>query len=176
MLTKENALSAYAAMMNTQDVSKLEALLADDFHYASQWVFTEIKSKQAYLDYIKPKLESVKQSGSMVWAEMAYLEQEISGPCVVMAQGQKDNLVSLVLAEVADGKISRLDMCGAPSPHSAKRSGRYPDVQDPGQNLPFNTAATLDRHTFNGFVNDLYAGKSFDEMSPATKQWWLDRY
>ena len=38
-LTVERALSAYAAMMNTLNVSHLEPLLADDFHYASQWVF-----------------------------------------------------------------------------------------------------------------------------------------
>lgn len=38
-LTAEGALRAYATMMNTLDVSGLEPLLADDFHYASQWVF-----------------------------------------------------------------------------------------------------------------------------------------
>lgn len=179
MLSKEGALRAYAAMMNTQDVSKLANLLADDFHYASQWVFAEIESKQAYLDYIKPKLLSVKRSGSPVWAEMAHLDNEFPGPCVVIAQGQKDDLVSLVLAEVANGKIARLDMCGAPSPHSAKRSGDYPGKQtSDDQSLPTqpNNAATSDLQTFNRFVNDLHSGQSLEQMSPATRQWWLDRY
>jgi hypothetical protein len=32
-------------MVNTLDASHLEPLLADDFHYASQWVFAEMESK-----------------------------------------------------------------------------------------------------------------------------------
>lgn len=179
MLSKEHALHAYATMMNTQDVSKLEDLLAEDFRYASQWVFAEIKSKQAYLDYIKPKLLSVKRSGGQVWAEVAQLDSEIHGPCVVMAQGKRDDLVSLVVAEVSDGKITRLDMCNAPSPYSAKRSGVYPGKQSAGeQTLPNKptSAADTDRQTFNRFVNNLYSGQPLEEMSPAMRQWWLDRY
>ena len=46
MLEVETALKAYAAMMNTLDSSKLESLLAENFRYASQMVFSEIESKQ----------------------------------------------------------------------------------------------------------------------------------
>jgi hypothetical protein len=125
-LTAEQALRAYAAMMNTLDPSCLEPLLADDFHYASQWVSAEIESKADYLDYIAPKLEAIRQSGASVWAEMGWLDREFSGPCVVMAQGDKDNLIALALARVGNGKIQRLDLCGAPSPHSARRTRDYP--------------------------------------------------
>jgi hypothetical protein len=179
MLSKEDALRAYAAMMNTLDIDQIASLLADDFHYASQWVLAEIESKQAYLDYIGPKLLSIKTSGSKVWAEMASLEREIPGPCAVMAQGSKDNLVSLVLAEVANDKITRLDMCCAPSPHSATRSGEYPGRQTADdQPLPIdpNKVATSDRQTFNRFVNDLHSGQSIEQMSPAMQKWWRDRY
>ena len=124
----ETGLRAYATMMNTQNVDAIEPLLADDFHYSSQWVLAEITSKQEYLDYIRPKLKAVRDSETKVWAEMAHLEQEIPGPCVVLAQNSKDNLLSLVLGKVANGKLTRLDMCGAPSPHSAKRSGEYPGL------------------------------------------------
>ena len=128
-LTKEQALWAYATMMNTLDTSCLVPLLADDFHYSSQWVFAEIESKNEYLNYIAPKLDAIRKSGSVVWAEMGSLEREIPGPCVVMAQNEKDNLVAVVLAKVEDGKIKRLDLCGAPSPHSAKRTGNYPGMK-----------------------------------------------
>jgi hypothetical protein len=47
-----------------------------------------------------------------------------------MAQGDKDNLLAVVLAKVEDGKIKRLDLCGAPSPHSARRTGEYPGRPD----------------------------------------------
>jgi hypothetical protein len=124
----ETGLRAYATMMNTLNVDAIEPLLADDFHYSSQWVLAEITSKQEYLDYIRPKLKAVRDSETKVWAEMAHLEQEIPGPCVVLAQNSKDNLLSLILGKVANGKLTRLDMCGAPSPHSAKRSGVYPGL------------------------------------------------
>ena len=128
MMDLETGLRAYATMMNTLSVDVIEPLLADDFHYSSQWVLAEITSKQEYLDYIRPKLKAVRDSETKVWAEMAHLEQEIPGPCVVLAQNSKDNLLSLILGKVANGKLTRLDMCGAPSPHSAKRSGEYPGL------------------------------------------------
>ena len=124
----ETGLRAYATMMNTLNVDAIEPLLTDDFHYSSQWVLAEITSKQEYLDYIRPKLKAVRDSETKVWAEMAHLEKEIPGPCVVLAQNSKDNLLSLILGKVANGKLTRLDMCGAPSPHSAKRSGDYPGL------------------------------------------------
>lgn len=113
-------------MMNTGDVGMMEPLLADDLRYASQWVFAEIESKAEYLEYIRPKLEAVKASGRRAWAEIGHLDSEIPGPCVLLAQGERDNLVALVLAKVEAGQIKRLDLCGAPSPHSARRSREYP--------------------------------------------------
>ena len=130
-LTVEQALRAYAAMMNALDVSSLEPLLAEDFHYASQWVLAEIGSKSAYLNYIVPKLKAIRESGTVAWAEMGWLDREIPGPCVVMAQGDKNNLLAVVLAKVEHGRIKRLDLCGAPSPHSARRTGDYP-----GRDIP----------------------------------------
>lgn len=130
ILTTEQALRAFAAMMNTLDASHLEPLLADDFHYASQLVFAEIESKTAYLEYIVPKLEAIRKSGAKAWAEMGTLDREFTGPCVVMAQVEKDNLIAVVLAKVEHGKVKRLDLCGAPSPHSARRTGEYPGRSD----------------------------------------------
>ena len=89
-------------------------------------VFSEITSKQEYLYYINPKLEAVRASGAKVWAEMAMLTHSIPGPCVVLAQGEKENLVALVVAKVKGDFIERIDMCIVPAPQSAKRSGDYP--------------------------------------------------
>jgi hypothetical protein len=126
MLTIDIALNAYAKMMNNFSIVHLEPLLADDLHYASQWVFEEITSKQTYLDYIAPKLLAIKNTDNKVFAEMGLLEVDFPGPCVVIAQGDKNNLVATVLIKVEDNKIKRIDMCAAPSPHSAKRTGIYP--------------------------------------------------
>ncbi len=71
-LTKEDALRAYARMMNTLDVSHLEPLLADDFHYASQMVFAEITSRDEFMAYITPKLRTLADAGATAYAEMAW--------------------------------------------------------------------------------------------------------
>lgn len=126
-LTKSEALRAYAKMMNTLSVTPLEPLLADNFTYESQTVFSALESKQAFLDYIRPKLQTIQKAGATVFAEMgmvsAYGKHQ---PCVVLAQNTKDNLVGLVLASVSDSKLSRLDLCIVPPPQSAERSGEYP--------------------------------------------------
>jgi hypothetical protein len=126
MLDIETALRAFASMMNTLDSKKLEPLLSTDFHYASQMVLSEIGSKQEYLDYINPKLEAVKASDNAVWAEMAILTHSFPGPCVVLAQGDKENLIAIVLAKVKGDLIERIDLCIVPTPQSANRSGVYP--------------------------------------------------
>jgi hypothetical protein len=127
-LTQEQALRAYATALNRLDASVLLPLLADDFHYASQRVFAEITSKAEFAAYFIPKLDTVRRSGQRVWAEMGHLDREIPGPCVVVAQGEKETLVGLVLAKVAGDRIQRLDMCIVPSPHSARRLGDYPGL------------------------------------------------
>ena len=126
-LTQSEALRAYAKMMNTLNIAPLESLLADDFTYESQTVFSALESKHAFLDYMLPKLQTIRNASATVFAEMgmvsAYGKLQ---PCVVLAQNSQDNLVGLVLAKVAGDKLSRLDLCIVPAPQSAERSGEYP--------------------------------------------------
>lgn len=126
-LTQREALLAYAKMMNSLSVESLEPLLANDFIYESQRVFTPLESKQAFLDYIRPKLQTIQKAGATVYAEMgmvsAYGHHQ---PCVVLALNNKDNLVCLVLARVAGSKLARLDLCIVPPPECAERTGEYP--------------------------------------------------
>jgi hypothetical protein len=126
-LTEEAALRAYARMMNTLNADCLEPLLADDFTYESQYVFQPLNSKQAFLDYIRPKLITIQQSNATVFAEMgtvaAYGKNQ---SCVMLAQHDKTNLVGLVLAEVDGERLKRIDLCIVPPPQAAKRSGEYP--------------------------------------------------
>jgi hypothetical protein len=123
MLSKTDALRAYAAMMNTLDATDFAPLLADDFHYESQWVFSEIKSKREFLAYITGKLKTFRSSGKKVWAELGHC---FWGPCVVIAEDERDNLIATVVVEIENEKIKRMDMCGVPSPYLATRTGEYP--------------------------------------------------
>ena len=126
-MTEETALRAYAKMMNTQNLDCLEPLLADDFTYESSWVWSAIESKQEFLDYIRQKLETIQQADAPVFAEigtLSYFGQH--GPCVILAQNHKDNLVCLVFAKTDGEKIKRLDLCIVPPTEYAERSGEYP--------------------------------------------------
>lgn len=126
-LTKADVLRAYAKMMNTLRTEPLEDLIAEDFTYESQWVVQALDSKQAFLSYIRTKLQTIAQAKATVYAEMgvvlAYGERQ---PCVVLAQDERSNLVGLVLAKVKDNKLARLDLCFVPPPQTAERSGDYP--------------------------------------------------
>ena len=126
-LTEETALRAYARMMNTLTADCLEPLLAEDFTYESQHVFQPLESKQDFLHYIRPKLVTIQQAKATVFAEMgtvtAYGKNQ---PCVILAQNSKTNLVGLVLAKVEGEHLKRIDLCIAPPPQAAKRSGDYP--------------------------------------------------
>ena len=123
VISQLDGVYAYAKMMNNLDVSYIEPYLADDFQYVSQWVFSEITSKEAYLDYIRPKLCAIAKSGAGVFAEVASWRGE---PCAVVAQGDKGNLVATVLLKVMDGHISSINMCAVPTPLETVRSGEYP--------------------------------------------------
>jgi hypothetical protein len=126
-LTEEAALRAYARMMNTLNAECLEPLLADDFTYESQHVFQPLESKQAFLDYIRPKLATIQQAKATVFAEMgtvaAYGRNQ---SCVILAQNDRANLVGLALAKVDGEQLKRIDICIAPPPQAAMRSGEYP--------------------------------------------------
>jgi hypothetical protein len=122
-LTKKDALRAYAAMLNTADISKLESLLSDDFRYVSQLSFKDLESKQDFLQYIAPK---VKGHGGIVWAEMGHVEPiSLHGPCVVVTENGLR--IGLVFVEVEKGKIKALHWCIVPHPESAVGTGEYPE-------------------------------------------------
>ena len=132
-LSEADALRAYARMMNTLDSSQFERLLADDFHFASQLVLDEITSKDEFLAYIRPKLETIARSGSPVFSEMGEWDAYGGGPCVITAQGTRDNLVGTAVAKTLNGKITRIDLCIAPPPQTARRTGEYPSSEATAQ-------------------------------------------
>lgn len=137
-VSEEQALRACARMMNTGGVGALVPLLPPDFRYSSQMVLAEIESAEEFIDYITGKLKAIAEGGpeGRVFAEMGVIGPAVrrtpalfreGRPCVVLAQGHRDDLKALVVAEVEDGVLRRLDMCVVlPTPDAAIRSGDYP--------------------------------------------------
>lgn len=125
-LTICDALIAYAKMMNTLDSTEFESLLADDFQYESQTVLTPVNGKKEFIEYIRPKLSTIKNSNAVVFAELAQLDAYGQKDCVLIAQNDKDNLLATVYTQVKDNRIIRIDMCIVPDPKTALRTGVYP--------------------------------------------------
>lgn len=66
--------------------------------------------------------------GSQDGNKIQVLSASAFRPCILMAQGNKDEILALVLLETEAGKIKRIDICTvAPHPSSAMRIGEYPE-------------------------------------------------
>jgi ubiquitin C-terminal hydrolase len=129
-MDKTKALEAFARMVNTSNANEFLQLIHEDFIYSSQSVLEDITSKVEFSSYIKEKLNSVSLSSNKIYAEMSEMQpypmSTLFGPCVVLAQGNKDNLVSTVLANVSNNMITRISLCIIPPPETTLRSGIYP--------------------------------------------------
>ena len=128
-ITEKEALSIYAKMIHTLDSSEFESYLSEDFTYSSHKVLTNMNSKDEFIEYIRPKLETIKKTNSSVYAELGVCPAYGHTDCLVMAQGDKSNLLGVAYASVDKGKISGISLCIVPTPDSAERSGIYPGLQ-----------------------------------------------
>ena len=127
-ITEKEALSIYAKMMHTLDSSEFESYLSEDFTYSSQKVLTDMNSKDEFIEYIRPKLETIKKTNSSVYAELGVCPAYGHTDCLIMAQGDKSNLLGVAYASVDKGKISGISLCIVPTPDAAERSGIYPGL------------------------------------------------
>ena len=136
-LTEKEALSIYAKMMHTLDSSEFESFLSEDSTYSSQKVLTDMNSKDEFIEYIRPKLETIKKTNSSVYAELGVCPAYGHTDCLIMAQGDKSNLLGVAYASVDKGKISGISLCIVPTPDAATRSGIYPGLNkvDPDLNV-----------------------------------------
>ena len=128
-LTEKQALSIYARMLHTLESSEFESFLSEDFSYSSQKVLTDMNSRDEFIEYIRPKLEIIKKSKSPVYSELGICPAYGHIDCLIMAQGNKSNLLGVAYASVKECKICGLALCIVPSPDSAERSGIYPGLQ-----------------------------------------------
>ena len=133
-LSKADLVVLYAKAWNLLDYSLIAPHLNEDVVYESQHVFAPLEGKEDVENHIKGKMETLRQKGQsvMAFAELSQVPYGPSSgePCVLFAQGSKENIVALVLLETRDGKINRIDICGiAPDPKSAERTGIYPGLE-----------------------------------------------
>jgi len=125
-LSQEEAAEAYATAWNRLDATAFLGLLAETARYASQWVIEDLENRAAISDYLVQKLETIRESGVQVHAELG--ATTLGGParpCVCMFQGDKLEMKAVVLFEVGSGQVQRLDIC-IPGLYEPRRTGVYP--------------------------------------------------
>jgi hypothetical protein len=109
----------FAEAYSTLDAESLIGALADDCVFESQMVLTALEGKKAIGEYLRGKFETICNANAHVSCS---LERVVSGPvwgaigkpCIVMHQGEQRAVV--LLDQSNDGKITRIDLCIAPTP------------------------------------------------------------
>ena len=69
---KEDIVRKIATAYNTLNPDIFTDLIADDFTYESQHVFTPMNGKEKFLEYIAGKYNTIKRTGETVYAEGRY--------------------------------------------------------------------------------------------------------
>jgi hypothetical protein len=132
MKSELELITEVAKSWNNLNISFLEPILAEDFVYNSQWVFDEMKGKQAYLKYISGKflaiIEGIEKKGNKIIAEIGYCTYGYPGkPCIVLTQTTYEKIQSVtLLIEAENNVITKMDLCGVPAPETAKLTGIIP--------------------------------------------------
>ena len=109
-MTMEEMVVKFATVYTTYKIYPIRRILAKDFSYASMWVFKEIKTKRAYLKYLKGKLKTIKKSvnnGSTVSADVVY-DTHTNVPYLLLTQGTTK---ALLVFKEEKGKLKRADLC-----------------------------------------------------------------
>ena len=108
--TLEYMVAKFATVYTTYKIYPIRRMLAKDFSYASMWVFEEIKTRRAYLKYLKRKLKTIKKSvgeGAAVSADLVY-DTHTNVPYLLLTQDGKNALLVFVAEK---GKLKRADLC-----------------------------------------------------------------
>ena len=95
----EEAAEIVCRAWNTLDANLIEPLLCNDFEYVSVWLLQTMKGKDRYLDYLRGKFKAIKDSSSVVKAEV-YYQEEIGKYIVLLNQDKtRDAALEITLNE-----------------------------------------------------------------------------
>lgn len=95
---------AFASAWNSLDISPIEHLLDDNFHYSSFWVIEEMTSAEQYLNYLKGKFATIRRTGSEIKAEY------VSGRDYIILTQDNARKCGIIIIVNDHGLIARADM------------------------------------------------------------------
>lgn len=100
-------IQAFAEAWTKKDALLIEPFLAPDFHYASQWVLSEITTSTEYLKYLEDKFMAIKRTNSEVNVRII---PNTNGIEITQMDGDIKRVAVLVV-DVRDGLAHRADLC-----------------------------------------------------------------
>ena len=132
-LAQKEAATILAKAWNNLDASLLEPYIAEDIIFWSQQALCDMTGKNAVMAHLNTEMETIRKSPQeQVFAELGEtnpypLAPDNPEPCVILAQGDKNNVRALALLKLEGGKINSIGICSdAPHPSTARRTGQYP--------------------------------------------------
>lgn len=103
-------LEKLAKAYQTYDASVIEVDLADDVHYASFWVFQELTSKVEYLDYLKGKLQTMKNTGTTQEFKIVDGKRCSKALLITKINGRDDCKAGFVVDFNDEGKVGMINL------------------------------------------------------------------
>lgn len=101
-------IKAFERAWQTLDASIVEPYLTLDFCHTSMWSFTDIESKNEYMDYLTRKFRAIRNGNAPVEAKIA--KEGHNGIIITQKDGEEERKAILVIS-VKDGKAFRTDLC-----------------------------------------------------------------
>ena len=103
-------LERLAKAYQTYDASIIEDDLADDMYYVSLWVFEELTSKEEYLDYLKGKLQTMKNTGTTHDFQIVDGLRHSKALLITKINGNDDNGGGFVVDFNDNGKVKMINI------------------------------------------------------------------
>ena len=125
---EQEAATAFAAMWNSLNPALFFPMLARDASIVCQFPDFTLSGREQVLWKISDDLREVVEGlpASRVFAELGHFGKRC---CALLAQGEKDPPMTVVLFTMDRQLVRRIDYCSrTPHPFDVTRSGTYPDA------------------------------------------------
>ena len=103
-------LEKLAKAYQTYDAFIIEDDMADDVHYVSLWVFQEITSKEEYMDYLKGKFQTMKNTGATQEFQIVDGLRHPKALLITKVNGCDDKDAGFVVDFNDEGKVEMINL------------------------------------------------------------------
>lgn len=158
-LTPIELAQRYAETWTHLDASIVRPYLDKDFHYKSDWVFDELPSRYEYLNYFRPKLRTIRRTGSGPTVKVG-INQKTGGVGLVMRQGDNDAILMLT---TANGRITSARMVDFSSDYVVSESTfPFQKPQDFGWEKAYENKLPTGLRAAGWFIQEYFRKKGIE--------------